>query len=351
MVKIARGCPRCPAWPRVRAARNDAADLGLHLWVVRVKPELRVCRRPLSTTPRQRKPLALHPHTVEAAFAVLTDHRQRFLQRGAGDQAAAQRLAHPAAASHEHHGLRLRHRLGIEAKAPQQYRLAGNALGRHNDNLRRVIHRLGHLWQQRRDRLDRIVHRGAGALGLRRVGSLDEQNHGIGGNELFDEFIPCRRRNDGRQKRPLGVVRLGGGKVERPGQFAVRRQQQADRHARLPLGQALGLRVLALGQVHQLEPDVGVAEQHRRRLAKLFHPGAGHLVVHKTKERVPFVAQVRKADITHRVAAGLGRHGRSQQGDKQNGETLFQPGPNDTAVPVDRKAKTPVASAAGRCRR
>jgi hypothetical protein len=85
-------------------------------------------------------------------------------------------------------------------------------------------------------------------------------------------------------------------------------------------------------------------------LGKLLRSFLGHLVIDKTKEGVPFVAQVRKAHITHRVAAGMGRHSPSQQGDKQYGETLLQLGPNDTAVRVDRKAKSPVASAAGRCR-
>jgi hypothetical protein len=46
----------------------------------------------------------------------------------------------------------------------------------------------------------------------------------------------------------------------------------------------------------------------------------------------------------------MGRRGRSQQGDKRYGVTLLQCAPNDTAVRVDRKAKSPVASAAGRCR-
>jgi hypothetical protein len=42
---------------------------------------------------------------------------------------------------------------------------------------------------------------------------------------------------------------------------------------------------------------------------------------------------------------------RRQHPGKQNGQTQFQRARNDTAILVDRKAKSPVASAAGRCRR
>ena len=109
--------------------------------------------------------------------------------------------------------------------------------------------------------------------------------------------------------------------------------------------------MIALGQIHQLEPDVGIAEQHRRRLAKPVHLGTGHLVVNETKKRVALVAQVRKADIAHRVTAGVAGHDRGQNPGKQNGQTKFQRTQNDTAILVDRKAKSPVASAAGKCRR
>ena len=105
--------------------------------------------------------------------------------------------------------------------------------------------------------------------------------------------------------------------------------------------------MIALGQIHQLEPDVGIAEQHRRRLAKPIHLGTGHLVVNETKKRVALVAQVRKADIAYRVTAGVSGHDRGQHTRKQNGQTKFQCAENDTAILVDRKAKSPVASAAG----
>ena len=109
--------------------------------------------------------------------------------------------------------------------------------------------------------------------------------------------------------------------------------------------------MVALGHVDQLELNIGITEQHRRRLAKLIYPGAGHLVIDETVKRVTFVAQVREADIAHRVAAGVGGRDRRQHPGKQNGQTQFQHTGNDTAILVDRKDKSPVASAAGRCRR
>ena len=109
--------------------------------------------------------------------------------------------------------------------------------------------------------------------------------------------------------------------------------------------------MIALGQIHQLEPDVGIDEQYRRRLAQSIHLGTGHLVVNETKKREALVAQVRKADIAYRVTAGVASLDRSQYPRKQNGQTKFQCGQNNTAILVDRKAKSPVASAAGKCRR
>ena len=176
-----------------------------------------------------------------------------------------------------------------------------------------MIHRLGHLRQERRDRLDCAVHRLTGALGLRRVAALDKQDHGISRNKFLDEFLPGWRHDDRRQKRPLRVVRCGGGELNRSIQFAIRRPQQAHRHARRPLGQALGLRGVALGQVDQFVPNIGIAEQYRRRLAKAIHLPGRHLAVNETEKRVLLAAQVRKADVPHRVPAGLGGGGGGQR--------------------------------------